>query len=147
MQVATVRVRDDRSPEGFKVINEADLNEFHVRWDGSEPVPPDPDHKHLMPGEVVTVDGVMDRGVVTVDEGGAVSIAKLPESANEPAYEIIDVLVQDMHEAAAAPEPAIPPDWASLHWKKQVKLAKELGFDGKPSPEQARSFLASSSTT
>lgn len=117
MQLATVRVRDDYSPQGFKIINESDLNEFHELWpdEANEPA-----LKILTIGELVTVIGVIGRGVVTA-EAGCVSI----------------VPMQD----ASRPE-TIPADWTDLHWKKQVKLAKALGLDGDPSPEEARAHIA-----
>lgn len=35
----------------------------------------------------------------------------------------------------------IPSNWAEMHWKKQVKLARALGRDGDPSGDEAKAFI------
>lgn len=129
MRLATVRVRDDYAPQGFKIINESDLNEFHLLWpDQSDDAPAANEAPRVLrPGEIVSVEGILDRGIVLISADNSVAI--------EPVG------------AIDAVKPLVPADWSTLHWKTQVKLAKEIGFEGEPTPDEARAFLAASGET
>jgi hypothetical protein len=61
-------------------------------------------------------------------------VARL-EQLQAAEVEIAETTVQEIG-------PQIPDDWQYLHWKTQVKLAKDLGYEGEPTAKQAKAHIA-----
>ena len=62
------------------------------------------------------------------------------ESDLTDAHELFDGPPAGEHTSSS--DVQIPDGWESLHWKRQVKLAKELGREGEPSGDEAKAFIA-----
>lgn len=116
MPCPTVRVKDANSPDGFVVINESDLTDHH---------------------EVVRENsaGIQQPiGQPTVFD----------HTAEAPFNRQADLAPGQTVVIPGGTE--IPGDWENLHWKRQVKLARNLGWqevDSGFSAEQAKEFIRS----
>lgn len=132
MRVATVRVKDDQSPGGFKIINESDFTADHE-------LHPEQD-EHFERGQAETEQAVALRCMAHV-----IGLRQGKTSAEwfaQPGVTRLEQLQAAEIEIRGAATTGIPPDWQEMHWKTQVKLAKSLGYNGEPSGEQAREFIA-----
>jgi hypothetical protein len=142
MRVPTVRVKSDSSPNGFVVINESDLTPTHELWpeqgEAFERSAPQTEQAVAFRCMAHLVSARNDKTIEQwLAQPGVARLEQLQAAEAEIKSSAADTIDGDVSDETKSLS-----EWRGAHWKTQVKLAKSLGFEGEPSAEQAKTFLA-----
>jgi hypothetical protein len=143
MRVPTVRIRSDVAPDGFMVINETDLSPDHELWheQGEAFERSSPETEQTVALRCMANLVAARKGMSVANWLAQPGVARL-EQLQAAEAEIAGNVDTGSDSGDSQHETKSLSEWRTAHWKTQVKLAKSLGYDGYPSADQAKTFLA-----